>query len=136
MNQERRIRPQFMRFVIAAGMSVPVNLGTRVLFSLVLPYEVALVLSHLCGMLTAFVLTKLFVFARSGRSNQSELSRFALVNVVSVAQTWIVAVGLVRIVFPWLGFHAAPELLAHAIGLAIASATSFYGHRHFSFGRK
>ena len=100
------------------------------------PSVLALALSHLCGMLTAFVLTKVFVFARSGRSNQSELGRFAMVNVVSVVQTLIVAVVLVRIVFPRLGFHTAPELLAHAIGLAVASATSFYGHRHFSFGRK
>ena len=98
MSLPGRERTRFLRFLVAAGLSVPVNLGTRILFSRVMPYEIALVLSHLCGMLTAYALTRLFVFERSGRSAASELTRFAMVNGVSVVQTWIVAVGLVRLV--------------------------------------
>jgi putative flippase GtrA len=128
-------RMLFLKFVVAAGLSVPVNLGSRILFSRAMPFEIAIVLSHVCGMLTAYLLTKLFVFAPSGRNAASELSRFALVNLASVAQTWIVAVGLVRFVFPALGVVRATELLAHAMGLAFASVTSFYGHRRFSFGK-
>jgi len=125
----------FLKFVVAAGLSVPVNLGSRILFSRAMPFEAAIVLSHVCGMLTAYLLTKLFVFERSGRKATSELSRFALVNLASVAQTWIVAVGLVRFVFPALGVVRGAELLAHGTGLAFAAFTSFYGHRHFSFGK-
>ena len=44
-----------------------------ILFSQVMPYEVAIVLSHGCGMLTAYALTRLFVFERSGRRAPSEL---------------------------------------------------------------
>ena len=132
---ERASRWQFLRFVVAAGLSVPVNLGTRILFSRHLPYEVAIVLSHACGMVTAYVLTRLFVFERSGRSAGSELGRFALVNVVSATQTWLVAVGLVRLVFPAIGFDAQPELVAHVVALGLASVTSFYAHRLYSFGR-
>jgi len=128
-------RMLFFKFVVAAGLSVPVNLGSRILFSRAMPFEIAIVLSHVCGMLTAYLLTKLFVFAPSGRNAASELSRFALVNLASVAQTWIVAVGLVRFVFPALGVVRATELLAHAMGLAFASVTAFYGHRRFSFGK-
>jgi len=129
-------RARFVRFVVAAGLSVPVNLGTRIMFSWALPYEVAIILSHLCGMLTAFALTRAFVFEPSGRSTRSELTRFALVNVLSVTQTWIVAVGLVRVVFPAVGTPPAPELTAHAIGLASAAVTAYVGHRHYSFGRR
>lgn len=136
MSADRVSRWQFARFVVAAGMSVPVNLGTRILFSRHLPYEVAIVLSHACGMVTAYVLTRLFVFERSGRSTASELGRFALVNVVSAAQTWLVAVGLVRVVFPAVGFTAHPEFIAHLLGLGLASVTSFYWHRRYSFGKR
>ena len=129
-------RVQFARFLVAAGLSVPVNLGTRALFSRVMPYEAAIVVSHVCGMLTAYLLTRLFVFERSGRGATSELGRFALVNLVSLALTWIVAVALVRIVFPWLGYRMQPELTGHAIGLALSSVTSFLGHRHYSFRKR
>jgi len=129
-------RGRFVRFVIAAGLSVPVNLGARVLLSRVMPYEVAIVVSHVCGMLTAFALTRAFVFERSGRSARSELWRFTLVNLMSVTQTWIVAVGLVRIVFPIAGAPPAPELTAHAIGLASSAFTAYLGHRHWSFRQR
>ena len=126
---------RFLRFAVAAGLSVPVNLGSRVVFSWWMPYELALVVSHLCGMLTAYALTKAFVFAPSGRGVGEELARFGVVNVVSLAVTWAIAVALVRFVFPSLGFAREPELVAHVIGLAASAVTSFFGHRHFSFGR-
>jgi hypothetical protein len=56
---EERLR--FSMFVVASGLSVPVNLAARVLFSLAVPFEIAVVLSHICGMVTAFTLSKLFV---------------------------------------------------------------------------
>ena len=132
---EAAARWQFVKFLVAAGLSVPVNLGSRVLLSRVMPYEAALVVSHLCGMLTAFLLTRSFVFERSGRQVSSELTRFALVNVLSLVVTWVVAVGLLRLVFPRVGFDTHPELVAHVAGLALASLTSFYGHRRYSFGQ-
>lgn len=124
---------QFVRFVLAAGASVPVNLGARVVLSNWVPYEIALLLSHGVGMLTAYTLTRLFVFEASGRSARSELSRFAIVNLVSAAVTWGVSVGLVRLVFPALQFGYQPELVAHLIGLGASSVTSFIGHKRFSF---
>jgi len=126
-------RFKFLRFLVAAGLSVPVNLGSRVIFSLWMPFEWALLASHLCGMLTAYALTKVFVFERSGAPAHVELTRFAAVNVVSAAITWIVAVGLARFVFPSLGVAEHPLLIAHVIGLSVSSVASFFGHRDFSF---
>lgn len=124
---------RFIRFVLAAGASVPVNIAARVVFSFWISYEWAIVLSHLVGMVTAYTLTRLFVFERSGRSAASELSRFAVVNLVSVAVTWLVSVTLLRHVFPALHFSHQPALVAHVIGLGFASISSFVGHSRFSF---
>lgn len=133
--QDASRRYQFLAFVIAAGLSVPVNLLTRVAFSRAMPFEFAVALSHVCGMIVAYVLTKLFVFSPSGRSVVSELARFAAVNVLSLAVTWIVAVGLLRLVLPGLAWVPQPEFVAHVTGLAISAVTSFAGHKYFSFAR-
>lgn len=130
----RRFR--FIRFLVAAGLSVPVNLASRIVFSHWMPYELAIVFAHGCGMLTAYALTRLFVFEPSGRRGHVEIARFAIVNVVSVTITWVVAVGLVRYVFPALGFAREPELVAHVAGLAVSAIGSFFGHRDFSFRRR
>ena len=95
-----------------------------------------MLVSHAVGMLTAYLLTRLFVFEESGRSVGSELSRFALVNLMSATLTWCVSVGLVNIVFPAIGFDWYAELVAHVIGLSVASVASFIGHSQFSFARR
>ena len=130
-----RERVRFLRFVIAAGLSVPVNLLARVALSTVVAYELAVVLSHVVGMLVAWGLTRLFVFEPSGAPMRVELGRFALVNVVSGAVTWLVAVGLLRTVFPAIGFVEQTELVAHVAGLTVSAIASFFGHRAFSFRR-
>ena len=124
---------RFLPFLLAAGASVPVNLLARVAFSRVVPFEAAVLLSHGVGMVTAYALTRCFVFERSGRSVAGELGRFALVNLVSAGLTWCVAVALLYQVFPRLGIAWQPELLAHVAGLGAASVASFVGHSRFSF---
>jgi putative flippase GtrA len=124
---------RFIPFLFAAGLSVPVNIGSRILLSLVCQYEFAVVASHLLGMAVAFTLNKVIVFSPSGRKLWSEFGRFAAVNALSLTQTWMISVGLVRLAFPLVGFEFHPELIAHIIGLALSSLTSFWGHSRYSF---
>lgn len=126
---------EFGRFLLTGGVAAGVNVAARWLLSHVIGYEAAVALAYLVGMATAYLLSRAFVFARSGRSMADEAVRFALVNVVALAQVWIVSVGLARLVFPAIGFTWHAEDIAHMIGVAIPAVTSYFGHRHFSFAR-
>ena len=130
MTGERR---RFALFVAAGGFAALVNIGSRIVLSLVMRYETAIVLAYLCGMTTAYALNRLFVFERSGRSVTDEYLRFAIVNAVALAQVWVVSVGLARFVFPALGFAWHADTVAHVIGVAVPVFTSYLGHKHFSF---
>ena len=134
MNAEERKR--FALFLFAGGTAALVNILSRVAFNLLMPYEVAIVVAYLCGMTTAYLLNKRFVFASSGRGVASEYTRFALVNLAAVAQVWIVSVGLARMVFPAISFIWHAETVAHVIGVMIPVFTSYMGHKHFSFAAK
>jgi putative flippase GtrA len=132
-----RVGTHYLQFVVAAGASVPFNLGARVLFSNFVPFEIAVAGSHVVGMIVAFTLTRLFVFGRSQRRISSEFGRFVLVNIGSLCVTWVVSSTLLRLIFPMIGVAVSgySEFAAHVAGLGIASVTSFFGHRDFSFRR-
>ena len=134
MNAEERKR--FTLFLFAGGTAALVNILSRIAFNWLMPYEVAIVVAYLCGMTTAYLLNKHFVFASSGRGVASEYTRFALVNLAAVAQVWIVSVGLARLVFPAISFIWHAETVAHVIGVTIPVFTSYLGHKHFSFAAK
>jgi putative flippase GtrA len=91
------------------------------------------VVAYITGMITAFVLAKLFVFKESTQSTHRSAFFFTLVNLVAVAQTWLVSVGLAWYVFPKLGMHWHDRDVAHLIGVIVPVFSSYIGHSKFSF---
>lgn len=132
---ERLRRNQFARFLLTGGTAAGVNIVTRWLFSHVMDYSLAIVAAYLCGMTTAWLLSRLYVFAPSGRTRRDEYVRFTLVNLVAAAQVWLISVALARYVFPAVGFTFYPEDVAHIIGVIAPIFTSYVGHKHFSFAQ-
>ncbi len=129
-------RQRFLMFLAAGGIAALVNVLSRIALSRMMPYEAAIVVAYLAGMAAAYVLNRLYVFEASGRGVHDEFLRFALVNLLAVAQVWIVSVGLARLVFPWLGFTWHADTVAHVIGVAVPAVTSYLGHKHFTFAGK
>ncbi|MDB5415468.1 MAG: hypothetical protein JWR10_3803 [Rubritepida sp.] len=133
---EALFRAEFVRFVLTGGTAAAVNIGARMLLSLAMPYEAAVAVAYLIGMVTAYLLARRFVFAASGGGMGSEFSRFALINCVALVQVWLVSVGLARFVFPAIGYMFHPETTAHVIGVLSPIGISYLGHRRYSFARR
>ncbi|MCW8279301.1 MULTISPECIES: GtrA family protein [Agrobacterium] len=127
------ISSPFVRFVLSGGIAAGVNVLSRAALSTITSYSAAIVIAYLIGMTTAYVLMKLFVFEESGRRPEAEYLRFGLVNMVALAQVWIVSVGLARWLFPLVGFGFYPEAIAHVIGVLSPVATSYFLHKYFTF---
>lgn len=123
----------FARFLITGGIAAGVNVVSRYFLSMTMEYRWAVISAYLCGMITAWLLARLFVFDETGRPRSAEFLRFGLVNLVAAAQVWLVAVGLAEYAFPAVNFHWHPEEVAHVIGVCIPVFTSYLGHKHFSF---
>src|SRR5882757_8679493 len=108
---------RFALFLAAGGTAAVVNILSRIATNTIVSYEIAIVLAYLCGMTTAYILNKFFVFLSPDRQVAAEYARFALVNLVAAAQVWCVSVGLARLLFPAIGFAWHAETVAHIIGV-------------------
>ena len=124
---------QLVKFILAGGTAAAANFGSRILLSLWLPYEAAIVVAYLIGMLTAFVLNRAFVFAQVENTLRSQVSWFIAINLAAVLQTLLISLLLARVLFPAIGMEFHPETLAHAVGVAVPVMTSYLGHRRFTF---
>jgi putative flippase GtrA len=133
VNRVLKDRIAFVLFLMVGGFAAGVNIVSRILLNFVMPYEAAIVPAYLCGMTTAYLLNKAFVFEPSGRSGSHEYLRFALVNLLAIAQVWVISVGLYRLVFPAISWRWHPETVAHIIGLGVPAFTSYLGHKYFTF---
>jgi putative flippase GtrA len=127
------ISPQFLRFLVTGGIAAGVNFGSRFAYNLWVPYGVAVVLAYLTGMACAFVLARAFVFAESRQSLQRSVLLFAAVNLLAVAQTWLISMALAYWLLPKMGVEQFAFEIAHAVGIVVPVFTSYIGHKRWSF---
>jgi putative flippase GtrA len=124
---------QFLLFLLTGGIAAIVNFGSRIVYSQWLNFSTAVILAYVTGMVTAFVLAKLFVFKQSTQALHHSAFYFALVNLVAVLQTWVISLGLAYYLLPALAITTFVEEIAHAVGVAVPVFTSYVGHKHWSF---
>ncbi len=124
---------QFIIFIITGGTAAIVNFICRFLFDFWFSFSTAVIFAYLIGMITAFILAKVFVFKGSKKSVKQSLLFFSLVNLVAIAQTWLISMFLAYYLLPYLGVSVFVPEIAHAIGIAVPVFTSYIGHKRFSF---
>lgn len=124
---------RFVRFLLTGGVAALVNLGSRYLLNAFMNFEAAVAVAYLAGVVTAYVLAKIFVFDKSGSAVATEFRRFVIVNVVSFAVVWGVSVGLAIYFFPAVRFRWHAEAIAHFIGVLSPAVVSYFAHKHYTF---
>jgi len=124
---------RFGGFLAVGLFAAVVNVAARAAFSLVVPYEAAIVLAFPVALTTAFLLNRRFVFPEAGSDARGQYLRFTLVNLAALAQVWLVSVALARFILPAIAWEWEPELVAHSIGVASPVLTSYYAHKWFTF---
>lgn len=124
---------QFLIFLLAGGTAAVVNFCSRIFYNHWMNFSAAIVVAYATGMVTAFILGKLFVFTESRQPLHRAAIFFVLVNLVGVLQTWVISMLLAYYVLPALGVTWYVREIAHGIGLAVPAFTSYIGHKHLSF---
>lgn len=127
---------EFLQFLFVGGIAAGINFISRIGFNEFVSYRVSIILAYIAGMIVAFTLFKHFVFAKSGRHYIDEVKDFTIVNILGIAQVWLISVGLAEYLFPYISFTYYSDELAHFIGLCVPAISSYFGHKHFSFKNK
>ena len=124
---------QFISFLITGGISAAVNFLSRIFYNQYCSFSAAVLFAYLTGMISAFILAKLFVFKKGTHSVRRSAVIFTLVNVVAAAQTWLISMGLNYYILPMLGVKHFVAEISSAIGIVFPVFTSYLGHKHWSF---
>ncbi|CAN5606018.1 hypothetical protein BH10PSE4_BH10PSE4_25000 [soil metagenome] len=121
------------RYLALGGLAAAVNWTSRFAWSRVMPFSFAVIAAYVTGMIVAFVLFRAFVFPGSATPLHKQVRNFILVNLLGIAQTWLISVLLVEKVFPSIGFVFHAEAVGHAVAIGAPTITSWFGHRYLTF---
>ena len=129
-----RAPEQILRFLLAGGFAAMANFGSRFLFSMAVPFQVAVVLAFFVGLTTGYLLNKRYVFKRSSNTVQQEIGWFIAINMFALLQTWGLSVYLAEILLPrYYDNQPLNEAAAHLAGILLPVFTSYLGHKYLTF---
>lgn len=127
------ITKQFFIFLVSGGLAACLNWGSRFLFSVFVRFEVAVVLAFMVGLLSGFILMRLFVFNGTGKPIVPQVGKYIAVNLFALLQTLIISLMLARWLLPSLGVVEHVEALAHLVGVLVPVVSSYFGHKFLTF---
>lgn len=125
---------EFLIFLLTGGSAAAVNFGSRIVYNQWLSFSNAVIVAYITGMITAFVLARVFVFRHSTQALHVSALRFVAINLLAVLQTWGVSMLMAYQILPAFGISRWVPELAHAVGVMIPVFTSYLGHKYWSFG--
>ena len=124
---------QFTVYLASGGLAAGLNWGSRFIFSEFFGFEVAVFLAFLVGLLSGFILMRVFVFNGIGKPIIPQAGKYVAVNFLALIQTLVVSVLLARWLLPSFGIGVHAEALAHFFGVLVPVVTSYFGHKFLTF---
>jgi putative flippase GtrA len=124
---------QFNRFLAAGAVAAAANVGSRFLFSRWLTFDWAVLCAFVVGLAVGFALMRTYVFAAGGRSLSGQMAWFVVVNLLALAQTFLISIALAQWALPALGIRTYAEAIGHLVGVITPIITSYFGHRLVTF---
>lgn len=127
---------QFVVFLIAGTIAFTVNFCSRILYSHSFGFSTSILLAYATGMIASFILAKLFVFKESQQTFTRSIIFFILVNLIGMLQTLLISLLLAYYVLPAMDIKLFSLEIAHLIGLASPTFTTYLGHKFWTFREK
>ena len=124
---------QFVKFLLCGGLAAGLNWASRFLFSIWMPFEYAVVAAFFVGLISGFLMMRLYVFDGKEKPVMPQASKYAFINMLALVQTLIISVVLARWVLPAWGVVVHAEALAHLAGVLMPVVTSYFGHKLLTF---
>lgn len=124
---------RFAMFVVSGALAAGANFGSRIVFSLWLPYPTAIFLSFCVGLLAGFVLMRNLAFKTASNATHLQVLWYLVVNGFALVQTFCISMFLARWLLPSMGITHWAETIAHGIGVVTPIFTSYVGHKRLTF---
>ncbi len=124
---------EFLLFLFTGGTAAAVNFGSRFIYNQWFSFSTSILIAYITGMITAYLLAKVFVFKNSKQSVSRSIFFFVLINIFAVFQTWLISILLAYQLLPSLHITKYVQEIAHAIGVMVPVFTSYIGHKRYSF---
>lgn len=134
MDRKQYLTHQIIAFSILSGLAALANIGSRIILSGFLSFQMAVSGAYILGMILNFILNKRFTFPDGPRKTVAELRTFSCIALFGLFLTNLLSAGfLVGYSTMMSTSNQILETLAHISAVGLVGVYSFLGHKYFSY---
>lgn len=134
MDRRQDLTHQIMAFSLLSGLAALANIGSRIILSRFLSFQIAVSIAYLLGMILNFILNKRFTFPDGPRKTISELRTFSCIALFGLFLTNLLSAGLLMVYSALIATSIQVlETMAHVSAVGLVGIYSFLGHKYFSY---
>ena len=124
---------QIIKYLLSGGLAALVNIGSRMVLNIWLSYEISIIIAYFFGMVVAFLLMRKTFYIKQNANILPQIVKFCFVNLLSIAQTFLVSLFLFYYFFPFIGIVQDTKVLSHFIGVLFPVFISYFLHKYLTF---
>ncbi len=125
---------RFLIYILSCIAAAGINFASRIFLGLYMAYTPSIIVAYLFRMITAYTLSRLFVFEAKQNNLAKQAFYFFIISMIGMIQTIFISLLLSHYVFPHLlANQFLIEEYAHFIGICFPAFTSYLGHKYLSF---
>lgn len=127
------LSPDAVKFLIAGGVATAINWLVRFPLSIFLPFDAAVAVAYMIGMVAGFLLYSRWVFPRTTTPLASQIGRFIAVNIAGGLAVVIVAPLLAHALEAGGLDQVAAQAIGHGLAIAVGAVINYFGHKLITF---
>lgn len=124
---------EFAQFIAIGGAAAGVNLVARYLLNFAVPFEAAVLIAYLIGMVAGFAMFQILIYRGVSMMQPHRIVRFAWVNLFGATLAWAVSSVMAREFLPAIGWAWHPFEIAHLAGVAAPAISSYFLNKYYTF---
>jgi putative flippase GtrA len=134
MDRKQDLTHQIVTFSLLSGLAALVNIGSRIILSTFLSFQIAVSGAYVLGMILNFILNKRFTFPDGPRKTMAELRTFSCIALFGLFLTNLLSAGFLLLYSAIISAsNQFIETIAHISAVGLVGIYSFLGHKYFSY---
>ncbi len=131
-NEINIISKRYLKFLAAGGIAALAHWASRIVLSGYVDFFASLVISYVVGLIFAYLLNRKYVFPESELPMKHQVSRFFLINIITMPAVWLTSIGLDH-AFYFIDDKLIRQSIAHAFAVMLPAVSSYFFYKVFAF---
>ncbi len=123
---------QFIKFFAVGLTAAIIHWISRIIINLYFSFNLSVLLAYFFGILSAYILNRIYVFPNSNKPMYEQIYKFLIINLSFLPIVWFCSIFIYSLLLK-ISISFYPEAIAHGIAVSLPMLITFILYKFLAF---